>query len=47
MIFGYARVSTMGQAHEGNSIEPQIGALKQVEAFSMMFSAASRNITLN
>lgn len=47
MIFGYARVSTMVQAHEGNSIEPQICALKQAEASSMMFSATSWNIALS
>lgn len=29
MIYGYARVSTKGQAHDGNSLESQIEQLKQ------------------
>lgn len=30
MIYGYARVSTKGQAQEGNSLESQVNALKDV-----------------
>lgn len=29
MIYGYARVSTKGQAHEGNSLEGQEELLRQ------------------
>ena len=29
MIYGYARVSTLGQSREGNSIESQVEALKE------------------
>lgn len=29
MIYGYARVSTKGQAHDGNSLEGQVELLKQ------------------
>lgn len=29
MIYGYARVSTKGQAHDGNSLEGQVEVLKQ------------------
>ena len=41
MIYGYARVSTLGQGREGNSLEDQVNALKEygcqeiiTEAFS-------------
>ena len=32
MVYGYARVSTMGQAREGNSLEAQMNALRQAGA---------------
>ena len=32
MIYGYARVSTTGQAREGNSLEAQESALQQAGA---------------
>ena len=32
MVYGYARVSTMGQAREGNSLEAQVNALRQAWA---------------
>ena len=32
MVYGYARVSTMGQAREGNSLEAQVSALLQAGA---------------
>ena len=32
MIYGYARVSTTGQAREGNSLEAQVSALRQAGA---------------
>ena len=32
MVYGYARVSTMGQAREGNSLEAQVSALRQAGA---------------
>ena len=32
MIYGYARVSTTGQAREGNSLEAQESALRQAGA---------------
>ncbi len=35
MIYGYARVSTKGQAKEGNSIEAQIKALKDAGAIEI------------
>lgn len=41
MVYGYARVSTMGQAHDGNSLEAQISALREAGAekiFSDVFS---------
>ena len=41
MIYGYARVSTTGQAHDGNSLEAQVNALQQAGAdkiFSDVFS---------
>ena len=41
MIYGYARVSTKGQAHDGNSLESQIEELKQngaVEIYSDSFT---------
>ncbi len=45
MIFGYARVSTNGQARDGNSLEVQINSLREAGAekiFSDVFSG-SRN----
>ena len=41
MIYGYARVSTTGQAHDGNSLEAQVNALQEAGAkkiFSDIFS---------
>lgn len=41
MIYGYARVSTKGQAHDGNSLESQIQQLKDngaVEIFKDSFT---------
>mgnify|MGYP002623978907 CR=1 FL=1 len=41
MVFGYARVSTMGQARDGNSLDAQILALQNagaVKIFSDVFS---------
>ena len=32
MVYGYARVSTMGQARDGNSLEAQVNALRQAGA---------------
>ena len=32
MVYGYARVSTMGQARDGNSLEAQMSALRQAGA---------------
>ena len=46
MIYGYARVSTQGQARDGNSLEIQIDALKNAGAekiFSDVFSGAKNN----
>ena len=41
IVYGYVRVSTMGQAHDGNSLEAQINALREAGAekiFSDVFS---------
>ena len=46
MIYGYARVSTQGQARDGNSLEIQINELKKAGAekiFSDVFSGAKNN----
>lgn len=46
MIFGYASVSTYGQARDGNSLEVQISALKNAGAekfFSNVFSGTKNN----
>ena len=46
MIYGYARVSTMGQARDGNSMEAQVCALKQagaVKIFKDVFSGKSEH----
>ena len=46
MIFGYARVSTSGQARDGNSLEVQINALREagaVKIFSDVFSGSKND----
>ncbi|MBR4195442.1 MAG: recombinase family protein [Synergistaceae bacterium] len=46
MVYGYARVSTMGQACEGNSMEAQVCALKlagAVKIFKDVFSGKSEH----
>lgn len=46
MIFGYARVSTNGQARDGNSLEAQILSLKEagaVKIFSDVFSGSKNS----
>ena len=46
MIFGYARVSTSGQARDGNSREVQINALQEagaVKIFSDVFSGSKND----
>lgn len=46
MIFGYARVSTTGQAKDGNSLDAQIFALQNAGAdkiFSDIFSGTKNN----
>ena len=46
MIYGYARVSTQGQARDGNSLEIQINELRKAGAekiFSDVFSGAKNN----
>ena len=46
MIFGYARVSTSGQARDGNSLEGQINALQEagaVKIFSDVFSGSKND----
>ena len=43
LIFGYARVSTNGQARDGNSLEVQINTLREAGAekiFSDVFSGS-------
>ena len=46
MIFGYARVSTSGQARDGNSLEVQVNALREagaVKIFSDVFSGSKND----
>ena len=46
MIFGYARVSTNGQARDGNSLDAQVSALQNAGAekiFSDVFSGTKNN----
>ena len=46
MIFGYARVSTNGQARDGNSLEVQINTLREAGAekiFSDVFSGSKND----
>ena len=46
LIFGYARVSTSGQARDGNSLEVQINALQEAGAekiFSDIFSGSKND----
>ena len=46
MIYGYARVSTMGQVREGNSMDAQVCALKQagaIKIFKDVFSGKSEH----
>lgn len=46
MIYGYARVSTMGQARDGNSLEAQVNALQQAGAeliFKDIFSGKTEH----
>ena len=46
MVYGYARVSTLGQAREGNSLEAQESALRQAGAehiFKDVFSGKSEH----
>ena len=46
MIFGYARVSTNGQARDGNSLEVQINSLREAGAekiFSDVFSGSKND----
>ena len=46
MVYGYARVSTLGQARDGNSMEAQVCALKlagAVKIFKDVFSGKSEH----
>ena len=46
MMYGYARVSTLGQARDGNSIEAQVNALQQAGAeriFKDVFSGKTEH----
>ena len=46
LIFGYARVSTSGQARDGNSLEVQINALQEAGAEKIfLMSSAAQNMT--
>ena len=45
MVYGYARVSTTGQARDGNSLEAQVNALRQAGAeriFRDVFSGKTK-----
>lgn len=41
MIYGYARVSTKGQARDGNSLEGQIATLKEAGAVQVYYDSFS------
>ena len=41
MIYGYARVSTLGQCREGNSLESQVAALKKYGCQEIIEEACS------
>ena len=46
MLYGYTRVSTNGQARDGNSLDAQVHALKNAGAeviFSDVFSSTKNN----
>ena len=46
MVYGYSRVSMIGQARDGNSMEAQVCALKLAEAvkiFKDVFSGKSEH----
>ena len=46
MVYGYARVSTYGQARDGNSLEVQINALRNagaIQIFSDVFSGSKND----
>lgn len=44
MIYGYARVSTKGQAKDGNSLEAQENALRSAGATKIHAGTALRNV---
>lgn len=45
MIYGYARVSTKGQAHDGNSLEAQEAALKEAGAEKIYYDSYTGKTT--
>ena len=48
MVYGYARVSTYGQARDGNSLEVQINALRNAGInYSISFSLAINSLSLS